>query len=237
MSSPLNDPTVTDWFRRFDAAAKHLPAEDRAAQHEELRQHLDALTAANVASGQSPEAAQQNALTRLGDPSQIGRKLDREWHKNQYVSRAAWQAIGVGIICKLALDQIGLALQENFGDLIHPVIEANFLLGGGAFLMTGIAVGLRYPSQALRGAFYGLLFWHLLILCIVLPHMLLSPAEAVNGHAVRINVSFIHGWLMSLPICTFYGCAAAYLASVTRRGWYRPSLADFKLSLPKKARA
>jgi len=26
----------------------------------------------------------------------------------------------------------------------------------------------------------------------------------------------------------------AYLASVTKRGWYRSSLADFKLTLPRK---
>jgi len=30
--------------------------------------------------------------------------------------------------------------------------------------------------------------------------------------------------------------AIAYLASVSKRGWYKPTLADFKLALPRKQR-
>ena len=237
MPSPLNDPISEDWFRRLNAPLKRLPHEERAALHSEITQHLDQLAAANRELGSTPEEAWALALTQFGDPAKIGRRLAGEWHKSQRVPSAAWQAIGFGIVFKLVLDQVGLALQENLGDSTHPVTAACFLLGGGASLLTGLAIGLKYPLQALRGSFYSSVFLQLLIICIALSQTLISPTEVIDGHVVGVHVSIGHSWLDLLGN-KFPGCAAAYLASVTRRGWYRPSLADFKLSLPqKKARA
>ena len=57
MFSPHDSPAVNDWFRRFDAACRHLPAEERAAQREEVQQHLEGLVAAKIAQGQPNEVA------------------------------------------------------------------------------------------------------------------------------------------------------------------------------------
>lgn len=72
MPSPPNDPSVEQWFRRF-AAARCLPAEERAAQHE--RQHSDALAARKIAQGRSPQAAWQIARIQLSDPARLTMKL------------------------------------------------------------------------------------------------------------------------------------------------------------------
>ncbi len=214
MSSPLNDPSVTDWFRRFDAAAKHLPADDRAAQHEELRQHLDALAAANVALGQSPETARQNALTRLGDPSQIGRKLDCEWRQ--------------GGTSSLAIVLSTLGIQVTFGVLLFYARPHAFALAYFVCvpLLVGAIIGVVSPRQAFRSLLYP---------AIVLPFAELIAPAAPQAYRVLSDPTSIVLWPTVWVLLSFL---SAYLTSVARRGWYRPSLADFTLSLPqKKARA
>ena len=57
MFSPLNDPQVEHWFQRLNAPLKRLPAEERTQIHQEVRQHLEALAAANEELGSSPEEA------------------------------------------------------------------------------------------------------------------------------------------------------------------------------------
>ena len=69
MFSPHDSPTVNEWFQRFDAASRHLPAEERAAQREEIQQHLEGLAAAKMAQGQPTEAAWKAALMQFGDPA------------------------------------------------------------------------------------------------------------------------------------------------------------------------
>ena len=250
MSSPLNDPSVDQWFRRFDAAAKHLPSDDRAAQHEELRQHLDALAAANVASGQSPELAQQNALTRLGDPSQIGRKLDREWQQSRTGFRADIRAIGFGVtlwaVCECLLNYLVWPLVEK-----HPTLVDFRLLAAGSsirividpsywvVLAIGTAIGLKYPHQALKSALVWPFFWPLLSW----GHIAWSILTSNSQHWTRLpdgdNLAFaLFNMILFCMPQIIWSLIIAYLASVTRRGWYRPTLADFKVSLPqKKARA
>lgn len=220
MSSPLNDPFVADWFRRFDAAARHLPAVDRAAQHEELRQHLDALIAANVALGQSAEAAQQNALTRLGNPSLIGRKLDREWRQSRTGFKTDMKAIGFGIGLHLLRFY---ALKFSFSVLDTTLLTTMLLYFGGNLLID-LAVGLICPFQAIKARFYSGVVWDL---------WAASTAVYVltqQGHPAPPAAIFV----LVMPWSILPNTVLAYLASVTRRGWYRPKLADFKLSLPRR---
>ena len=47
MFSPLNDPQVEEWFQRLNAPLQRLPLAERVELHTEVRQHLDALVAAN----------------------------------------------------------------------------------------------------------------------------------------------------------------------------------------------
>ena len=47
------------------------------------------------------------------------------------------------------------------------------------------------------------------------------------------SVGIVHLFLL-MPVWLLAQTVIAYLASVTRRGWYTPSLADFKLTLPRR---
>lgn len=260
MSSPLNDPALTDWFRRFDAAARHLPAEDRAAQQEELRQHLDALIAANGALGQSAEAAQQNALTRLGDPSQIGRKIDREWQQSRTGFRADMRAIGLGLsftvacYCMTRLLYIfwlnkHLSLHSN-GHQAYGIYRSghqayHLYTNGHHWVGLSLAVyeiyvfatltliysvvGRKYPYQSIRSAFFtqtiAFCYWFW-VRCF----------DAISQHNPYRNSYYADtGFTMLQTLCGLIAAIAiAYLASVTRRGWYQPTLSDFKLRLPRR---
>lgn len=220
MFSPLDDSALTDWFRRFDAAARHLPAEDRAAQHEELRQHFDALTAANVALGQSAEAARANALTRLGNPSQIGRKLDREWQQSRTGFRADISAIGFGVGLQLLRFY---AVYFLVGVLNNTLLTTMMLYFGGNLLID-LAIGLLCPFQAIKARFYSGVIWDF---------WAASSAVSVltqQGHPAPPVTIFV----LVMPWSIVPNTVLAYPASVTRRGWYRPTLADFKVNLPRR---
>ena len=96
MFSPLNDPQVEQWFQRLNAPLKRLPAEERTQIHQEVRQHLEALAAANKELGSSPEEAWEHALKQFGDPGKFGKRMAREWKLGKTGCRVEIVAIGFG---------------------------------------------------------------------------------------------------------------------------------------------
>ncbi len=237
MFSPLNDPQADEWFRRFDAASRRLPAEERASQRQEIQQHLEGLVAANKASGQPHDEAWQAALKQFGDPTQIGRKMYREWQQGRTGFRADIKAIlfGVGlqvlrrfIVVLLFFFWFNSLYAHGKGLVGIPfVVQSVLAYGGSVFIYA--AVGRKYPLQAIKGAFYTDLLWNL---C----YWMLFVIAASNQHNTFVHplpVWFIHSVLL-IPVWMVSHVAIAYLASMTKRGWYRPSLADFTLTLPRR---
>ena len=237
MFSPLNDPQVEQWFQRLNAPLKRLPTEERVNLHLEVRQHLEALVAANEELGSSPSEAWEHALTQFGDPGMFGRRMQREaatlgpdpnrWARNPLT--AAWAycfvrcLLTVGVVwavwmvCLCLLCTVAPTLPES-SLLPHLVSSA---VGGGmlaASAFAGWRTGRKMKTHALAGAFYTFLPFVLFdgLLMLLLDH------DAVGA--------------LSLVAWAGLGCGAAYLASVTKRGWYKPTWEDFKLTLPKRRR-
>ena len=244
MFNPHDSPAVKDWFQRFDAASRRLPAEERASQREEIQQHLDGLVAAKVALGQPLEAAWEAALRQFGDPAQIGRKMYQEWQQGRTGFRADMKAIlfGLGLTWLLSIVFPLCAFVQllwahshgasNFnGSMFDLPLIARQAAGYGGALLICTAIGRKYPSQAIRAAFYSSLLWGLIgalqlaAFGIYNKAILAQPLSAMEAHT-----------LLWTPVWALSHSIASYLASVTRRGWYRPSLADFKLTLPRKRR-
>ena len=235
MFSPLNDPRVIEWFRSLDAAWKRMPAEEQTRQREEVQQHLDGLVAAKVASGQTLEDAWNAALMQFGDPGRFGRQMRREastlgpdpnqWSKNPLA--VAWAHCLA--VCILAVGGVWamwmacLCLLWTFAPALSESSPLSRLIGdffGGGMLATSIFAGWlngkRMKNHSVAGAFYTFfpfaLFDGLLLL--------LMDHDAVGA-------SYFLAW-------AGLGCAAAYLASVTKRGWYKPTWEDFKLTWAKR---
>ena len=216
MFSPLNDPKITNWFNRLDAAWRRLPEAERTRQREEVRQHLEALAAAKITQGQMPEFAWAAALVQFGDPTRIGRKLYREWKQSKVGFRAEMSAILYGL---------ALILLLGFVETI-PLFLWQWAFYGGTFVVY-IAVGRRYPLQAIKGAFY------VTILCNTWNLLGSALAAAVHMEIPQLSITAFHPvYLLAIFISLFFHPSLAYFASVTKRGWYRPTLADFKLTLP-----
>lgn len=241
MFSPLDDTQAEEWFRRFDAASRRLPAEERASQRREIQQHLEGLVAANEASGKSHDEAWRAALTQFGDPTKIGRKMYWEWQQGRTGFRADMQAIlfgiGLQVLRRLAVQLLYFfwfnSLYAHGQNLTGFAFVVNLGFTYGATTLIYAAVGRRYPLQALKSAFYTDVLWNLW-------NWLLFAIAASNPQHALVHPSpvwFIHSMLLIPPLLwPVIHVVIAYLASVTKRGWYRPSLADFKLNLPRKQR-
>jgi len=242
MFSPHDSRTPEEWFRRFDAASRHLPAEERANQREEIQQHLEGLVAAKTALGQPPGAAWVSALRQFGDPTQIGRKMSQEWQQSRTGFRADMKAVlfAIGLawlqsvvfpLCSIIwLLWMYLHGASNFnGSISQLPLTVQRTVGFIGALLIYIAIGRKYPLQAIRATLYSSLLWSLFE-CLLL--------AMVNMHNKAVSPQLLSGaiahTLMWMPAWVFSHSVIAYLASVTKRGWYRPSLADFKLTLPRK---
>ena len=236
MFSPPNTPAVSDWFRRLDAAWKRMPAEEQTRQLEEVQQHLEGLVAAKVAQAQTNEDAWNAALGQFGDPTQIGRKMYQEWRQSKTGFRADMAAILFGIGCQalLMLAERPLAYFGliNSADGSH-LSTVGMIIHFGGYIFVYAAIGHKYPLQAIKGAFYAYLLFMLsnwisvytFFFAHVHHNTFLQPLSA---YFVRMAL-----WL---PVWLTGYTTVAYLASVTKRGWYRPTREDFKVTLLSRRR-
>ncbi len=94
MFNPSENEALDQWFQRLNAPLKRLPPQERAELHQEVRQHLESLVAANEELGSSPQEAWELAMTQFGDPARIGRRLAWESGGGWPGNRAAWARLG-----------------------------------------------------------------------------------------------------------------------------------------------
>ncbi len=239
MFSPLNDPQVEQWLQRLNAPLKRLPAEERAALHLEVRQHLDALAAANEELGSAPQDAAELALKQFGDPGKFGKRMAQEWSQEKMGFRADAAAIGFGFGSYALMDLIiwplfrlwasHLVNTYGKGTLTFISVIGTVMFYAG-FLLVNIAVGRKYPTQAIKGTFYGYVAWSL---CWWISLAAIVSTEPELFHRVSSTLTYSLLWI---PLWAAANMTISYLASVTKRGWYKPTWEDFKLTLPRRRR-
>ncbi len=228
MFSPFETLEVQEWFRRFETALRRLPMDERLRQREEVQQHLEGLAAAQEALGQTPEAAWKMALVQFGDPTQIGRKLCQEWQQGRTGFRADIRAIGFSLGLLLLVDGLLTMLPLNllWSDLHFSNTSVGFIARWmGSSTVVCFCIGRKYPYRAIKTSFYSLSFC-MMIQSLLHMHMLLIIIP-------KLPTMIIVQFFALMPVRVLVYTAVAYLVSVTKRGWYRPSLADFKLTPPR----
>ena len=243
MFSPLNDPNVTDWFSRLDTAWRRMPAEEQQRQREEMQQHLEGLVTAKVAAGQSAENAWNAALVQFGNPAQIGHKVYQEWCQSKVGFRAEVMAVlfGLGLsalnYCVIellfALPLIapyltGSQQYSHWNQTVTFYIIRQVFYFGGTFLIYGL-VGLKYPFQAIKGALFTFVLSYLFSW---VPVIIFVNRE----NHTHLLPAMLTRTLLWLPLHLAGIVAVSYLASVTKRGWYRPTLNDFKITMPSRTK-
>lgn len=209
MPNLSDDPRVARFFLRLDAPLCRMPEPERADLHTELRQHLETLVAAQLELGASPEEAIESALSSFGDPTNVGRKLMREWRlKNR---DPFWATIVIIGVCQFVLNcglYLWLVMPLTHGmttildrSTISQLSQITNFISPLLPLLGGVAVGLRQPSRAVFGAFFagmlaGVLYW--LFFMIAFSHVWRMPSFGVSGME----------------------CLAAYVvSSIKRRDW------------------
>lgn len=192
MFSPLNDSKVEEWLARLNASLKRLPAQERAELHLEVRQHLDALVAANEELGSSPEEAWEFTLAQFGNPTKIGERLFLECQENRDGSRQGWSAIGLGIMLQAPGIMIPIVIASHFPNMFQSFAmfqssaSANVFLACGSVALTPCALGWKYPFHAIKGIFYAPFFWLFVFMCPELMLILSSHHAYVSPERVAI---------------------------------------------------
>ena len=242
MFRPLENEALDNWFRRLNAPLKRLPAEEQARLNEEVGQHLEALVAANEAQGRKPEEAWMLALDQFGDPERFGQQMAEEWRQSRIGFRADMIAIlfGLGLYVLLWPVQHPLcdlwfqSLRDAHGiSILGFVSVLRAVIGYGSLIGINAAIGLKYPVQALKSAFYGHIVWHAGTWISAAVFWTVTTKNGI-GPVAWVTMVTHPKFLLLVPLWALLGAAIAYLASVTKRGWYRPTVDDLKISLPRR---
>lgn len=243
MFSPLNDPHIEDWFQRLNAPLKRLPADERTQLHLEVRQHLDALAAANAELGSSPDEARRFALEQFGDPSRFGKKMVQEWQAGKGGFRAdltavllgaGLQIIGMGVV--YTLDCLWEGVFYNPGDKVYHHVQASYavvtlvsnILLYGTVVGVSTLMGRKHPYKALKSAFYAFVPY-IALAAWALWMRVVAPSDTDTNLVQKLTD--VASFLMLTATASI---PSAYFASVTKRGWYRPTWEDFKITLPRR---
>jgi len=230
MFSQLNI-RVEEWFQQLEKAAQHLPGEEREKLHYELRQHLESLAAEKIGAGQSAEEAYILSLGQMGNPGQIGRKVYLVWKQAQGGFRAEMGAIFFVLCLYFALVTVrsfsfGLWTHTHGWQSISETIY--FVIYFGIAIVIGFVVGTLFPFQAQKASLYGTS-----LACVSPAIKLVSLIPYIPGGA-SVQTKVLIGSAIWTLTWIILAVITAYLASVTKRGWYKPTLADFKLTLPRR---
>ena len=87
MLDPNRHPSIGTFLANVEKRLHRLPAERRAAEREELAQHLDLLVTAYRACGMDETAAATAAIERFGRAERIGADLQGAWQRERDKTR------------------------------------------------------------------------------------------------------------------------------------------------------
>lgn len=149
---------IEDYLDRVVAPlVEEVPHARRRELRAELGAHLEALVAAHLELGATPEAAVSAALQQFGSPRQVGREWLRAWRQVEPTRPASpLRTAGVGFLCFLTAslfawtaNSTAVAIGSNqvggwllFNSVLFPV---------AAGLLTGILSRRRHGFGALLG--------------------------------------------------------------------------------------
>jgi hypothetical protein len=137
-------PAIEAFLTDVDARLRRLPEDRRAAERDELAQHLDLLVAACRARGMDADAAARAAIERFGRAERIGAELASAGRKTaEYARFFAWYATFIVVAY--------LGLFWSMGDPLPRhlpwVIAANAILLPSAFIYADVRKRRRAAAK------------------------------------------------------------------------------------------
>jgi hypothetical protein len=144
MPDTTRHPAIEAFLIDVDARLRRLPADRRAAERDELAQHLHLLVTAYRARGMDADAAARAAIERFGRAERIGADLAKAGSKTAgYARFFAWYATFI------VLAYLGLfwSMGDPLPRHLPWVIAANAILLPSAFILADVRKRRRAVSK------------------------------------------------------------------------------------------
>ena len=146
-----------------------LPATEREAEVEEIRQHLRSAVAAGLELGLTEAEAIALALKQFGKPQEVGKEMRTAFRRGHYFwNNSSWRNTFLGAVCAaIVISKATFVLEVFFWTIGLPDIT---IFGTGVntewavtttgcllHLIAGVGVGLLTPRHAVRGVVHAYL--------------------------------------------------------------------------------
>ena len=138
MREPARHPAIEAFLTDVDARLRRLPEARRAAERDELAQHLDLLVTAYATRGMDADTAARAAIERFGRAERIGAELRDAWHARSKTGEYARFFVAYAAFIVVAY----LALFWSMGDPLPRhlpwVIAVNAVLLPSVFIYADV---------------------------------------------------------------------------------------------------
>jgi len=141
-------PSIEAFLAAVDERLRRLPAGRRAAERDELAQHLDLLVTAYIARGMDDTAAATAAIDRFGRAERIGADLQRAWQREHDKTRA-YVRFFLAYAAFIVVAYLGLfwSMGDPLPRHLPWVIAANALILPAAFISADLRKRRRAATK------------------------------------------------------------------------------------------
>ncbi|MBC8140565.1 MAG: hypothetical protein H7Y38_03905 [Armatimonadetes bacterium] len=198
-------PELDSYLATLGKEIAPLPPEERDAAQVELRQHLEAIVAAETELGTPPAQAVENALTQFGDARTLGKTMRQTWNE------------------RLVPTDLHVALVRlHFLTLIPVQLAAPFVVSSSQNAVWGVALlfginavvgwnlGKRFPAL---GSTTVLVYQFAFLLAVPVMALLLLAVPPFGKHW-----GVVFGLVAMLSLANIFAALCAHCAVMIRAG-------------------
>jgi hypothetical protein len=221
----LDDTQIVQFFDQLHEQLWGMPWSESSRINRELQLHMEEIVEARLAAGLDKDEAVSYALRQLGNPSDLGKKLRREWYLTERcrVGVTVWAITEACFWLLLIYVFVGLIMWSDH----FIVTNHNRDIMLAAPILTGVALGVRHAREAVASVVHmtGIVYVLFVGLCI---------REAISsGTHGPVAFNWYDAAFSSVSSFVTYALFAAipaYFVSAWKRGGlYRISPDDFRL--------
>jgi hypothetical protein len=147
MPDPARHPAIEAFLSEIDARLRRLPEDRRAAEREELAQHLDLLVTAGRIRGMDEDAAVRAAVDRLGRAGPIGAALERAARRNH---PKPMDYARMFALCAVVFAATTASVEYAFHRIAGDPLRAPWRVAMSSLLMSALLVYMNTRSRRVQ---------------------------------------------------------------------------------------
>ena len=228
-----NDIRIVKFFDHLHEPLWGMPWSESSRINRELSLHIEEIVDARQAAGNDEDEAVSYALRQLGSPSDLGKKLRKEWRLSGacHAGVSVW-AVAESYLWLLPILTLTCLCTAKFFSVHHNDINnGNVALLLAAPIFTGVALGARRAREAVASVV------HMTAIAYVMFNATYLAGSVWRLHAPGAHVPITGEWyfiaigtIPNFALIALCGAVPAYLiSSWKRRGFYRVSPDDLRL--------